>query len=361
MTSAPSPHVTIGPFRLLSMLGSGGMGEVWLGEHMTHKVNVALKIMTSDRARKPEFAERFEREVEVMARMNHPGAAMVLDMGVLEETVESFSANAPFIVMEYIEGKPLDVYCDTQRVPIAKRLEIFRKVCAAVHHAHTNLGDRDPDSFGTAHRYNKHPKLANFTKLAPGSGTWYSYFFLFYSFMFHAQLVLWMQTRRREEFKGFERNKAIRQALLCGAAWLVLAVLSGPLALFTVLIPLMMANALGQGYILTNHMLRPQMDNNHPVDNSMSVRQLRWLDPLHFHFSHHVEHHLFPKMGSDQAPKVRAWLQREMPDRYVCPSHARALVALYQTPRVYQDAHTLVDPLDRSRTVDVMALQGELR
>ena len=198
-------------------------------------------------------------------------------------------------------------------------------------------------------------------RLAPGSGTWYSYFFLFYSFMFHAQLVLWMQTRRREEFKGFERNKAIRQALLCGAAWLVLAVLSGPLALFTVLIPLMMANALGQGYILTNHMLRPQMDNNHPVDNSMSVRQLRWLDPLHFHFSHHVEHHLFPKMGSDQAPKVRAWLQREMPDRYVCPSHARALVALYQTPRVYQDAHTLVDPLDRSRTVDVMALRAELR
>lgn len=113
-----------------------------------------------------------------------------------------------------------------------------------------------------------------------------------------------MQTRRREEFKGFERNKAIRQALLCGAAW---------------------------------------------------------LDPLHFHFSHHVEHHLFPKMGSDQAPKVRAWLQREMPDRYVCPSHARALAALYRTPRVYQDAHTLVDPLDRSRTVDVMALQGELR
>jgi fatty acid desaturase len=239
--------------------------------------------------------------------------------------------------------------------------EFWRRWHNVAHHAHTNLGDRDPDSFGTAHRYNKHPKLANFTKLAPGSGTWYSYFFLFYSFMFHAQLVLWMQTRRREEFKGFERNKAIRQALLCGAAWLVLAVLSGPLALFTVLIPLMMANALGQGYILTNHMLRPQMDNNHPVDNSMSVRQLRWLDPLHFHFSHHVEHHLFPKMGSDQAPKVRAWLQREMPDRYVCPSHARALVALYQTPRVYQDAHTLVDPLDRSRTVDVMALQGELR
>ena len=107
-------------------------------------------------------------------------------------------------------------------------------------------------------------------------------------------------------------------------------------------------------------MLRPQMDNNHPVDNSMSVRAWRWIDPLHFHFSHHVEHHLFPKMGSDQAPKVRAWLQQEMPERYVCPSHVKAVAMLYKTPRVYQDANTLVDPLNRERTVDVMELQGQL-
>ncbi|MBL7250885.1 fatty acid desaturase family protein [Alloalcanivorax marinus] len=245
--------------------------------------------------------------------------------------------------------------------PLLVPPEFWRRWHNVAHHAHTNLGDQDPDSFGTEHRYRKHPKLANFTRLAPGSGTWYSYFFLFYSFVFHAQLVLWMQTRRRQEFRGFDRARAIRQSLACAAAWLLLAVVSGPLAPFTVLIPLMVANALGQGYILTNHMLRPQLDNNHPVDNSMSVRQWRWLDPLHFHFSHHVEHHLFPKLGSDQAPRVRTWLQREMPDRYVCPSHWRALVMLYRTPRVYRDAHTLIDPLRRERTVDVMALQSELR
>lgn len=134
MTSAPSPHVTIGPFRLLSMLGSGGMGEVWLGEHMTHKVNVALKIMTSDRARKPEFAERFEREVEVMARMNHPGAAMVLDMGVLEETVEPFSANAPFIVMEYIEGCTLKEAIGKLDWPLTRR--ILLDLLDTLAHAH---------------------------------------------------------------------------------------------------------------------------------------------------------------------------------------------------------------------------------
>lgn len=237
--------------------------------------------------------------------------------------------------------------------------EFWRRWHNVAHHAHTNLGDKDPDSFGTMHRYEKYPKMANFTKLAPGGGTWYSYLFLFYSFMFHGQLVLWMQTRRREEFKGFNRNKAIAQAIACMLAWLALAVISGPLAIFTVLIPMMIINVIGQSYILTNHMLRPQMDNNHPVDNSMSVRTWRWLDPLHFHFSHHVEHHLFPKMGSDQAPKVRAWLEREMPERYVAPSHFKAVKMLYQTPRVYKDAQTLVDPLNTERTVDVMALSKQ--
>ncbi|MGM0563093.1 MAG: fatty acid desaturase family protein [Pseudomonadota bacterium] len=239
--------------------------------------------------------------------------------------------------------------------------EFWRRWHNVAHHANTNLGDKDPDSFGTMKRYEKHPGLANFTKLAPGSGTWYSYLFLTYSFMFHAQLVLWMQTRRRKEFGTFNRRKAMAQAIFCGLLWVSLAVISGPLAVFTVVIPMMMINIIGQGYILTNHMLRPQMENNHPVDNSMSVRTWRWLDPLHFHFSHHVEHHLFPRMGSDQAPKVRRWLEREMPERYVCPSHFKAVVWLYRTPRVYRDPSTLVDPLDTQREVDVHQLQPQLQ
>ncbi len=229
------------------------------------------------------------------------------------------------------------------------------------HHAHTNLGDKDPDNFGTLYRYKKYPKLARFTKLAPGSGSWYSYLFLSYSFIFHGQLVLWLQAKRRDEFKRLNRRRAIIGAMTCLALWIALAVASGWLAVFTVLIPLMVANSIGQGYILTNHMLRPQMDNNHPVDNSMSLKTWWWLDRLHFRFSHHVEHHMFPKMGSDQAPKVREWLLREMPNRYACPSHAKALRLLYATPRVYEDAQTLVDPYDDSRRVDVMAMQPELR
>lgn len=238
--------------------------------------------------------------------------------------------------------------------------EFWQRWHNVAHHAHTNLGDHDPDNFGTMKRYEKYPHLARFTKLAPGSKTWYSYLFLTYSFIFHGQLVLWLQTRRRDEFKGFNRNKAITQAMVLLGCWIALAIVSGPLAIFTVIIPLMVANAIGQGYILTNHMLRPQMENNHPVDNSMSLRTTWLLDRLHFHFSHHVEHHLFPKMGSDQAPKVRAWLKREMPNRYACPSHAKAIALLYKTPRVYENPTTLVDPYDKNRRVDVMALQAEL-
>lgn len=228
------------------------------------------------------------------------------------------------------------------------------------HHGNTNQGDKDPDSFGTMVRYKKHPQLTGFLKLAPGSGTWYSYFFLTYSFIFHAQLVLWFQTRKTSAFPGFDRKRAIRQAIACGVAWLALIALSGSMALFTVLIPLVWANMVGQGYILTNHFLRPQTETNNPVDNSMSVCTPAIVDRLHFRFSHHVEHHLFPNMASSKAPRVREWLQKNLPERYVAPSHVKAIRMLYKTPRVYLTPTTLVDPKDLSATYDLVPLQDEL-
>lgn len=204
--------------------------------------------------------------------------------------------------------------------PLIVPPEFWRRWHNVVHHGNTNAGDLDPDSFGTLRRYKADPKQKKFTKLAPGSGTWYSYLFLTYSFTFHAQLVLWFQARRRKQFKGFDRRRAIRQSFACVAAWAVLAIASGPLAVFTVLIPIMAANALGQGYILTNHFLRPQTATNNPLDNSMSLRSHPLLDRLHFRFSHHVEHHFFPKMGHNMAPQVRRWLEDNYGDR-MWPCH----------------------------------------
>lgn len=245
--------------------------------------------------------------------------------------------------------------------PMVVPPEFWRRWHNVVHHAHTNQGDEDPDSFGTMRRYKANPKLKRFTLLAPGSGTWYSYLFLTYSFVFHAQLVLWFQARRRRHFRGFNRRRALVQSVMLIGAWLALAVISGHLALFTVVIPFMVANALGQGYILTNHFLRPQTGSNNPLDNSMSVKTWRWLDPLHFRFSHHIEHHFFPKMGSNKAPRVRQWLKANYPERYTCPSHWKAIRLLYATPRVYLTPTVLVDPVHPERTFDLMPLQAEIR
>lgn len=241
--------------------------------------------------------------------------------------------------------------------PLIVPPEFWRRWHNVVHHGNTNAGDVDPDSFGTLRRYKADPKQKKFTKLAPGSGTWYSYLFLAYSFTFHAQLVLWFQARRRKQFKGFDRRRAIRQSFACVAAWAVLAIASGPLAVFTVLIPIMAANALGQGYILTNHFLRPQTATNNPLDNSMSLRSHPLLDRLHFRFSHHVEHHFFPKMGHNMAPRVRRWLEDNYGDRYVAMPHGTALKLLYRTPRVYKSPTELVDPNNPERVFDLLPLQ----
>ncbi len=243
--------------------------------------------------------------------------------------------------------------------PLVVPPEFWRKWHNVVHHGNTNAGDADPDSFGTLRRYKADPKQKKFTRLAPGSGSWYSYLFLTYSFTFHAQLVLWFQARKRKQFKGFDRRRAIRQSFLCVGGWLALALVSGPLAVFTVVIPFMMANALGQGYILTNHFLRPQTATNNPLDNSMSLRSHPVLDRLHFRFSHHVEHHFFPKMASNKAPRVRAWLERNHGERYVAMPHSTALKLLYTTPRVYKSPTELVDPNRPERVVDLLPLQQQ--
>jgi fatty acid desaturase len=78
----------------------------------------------------------------------------------------------------------------------------------------------------------------------------------------------------------------------------------------------------------------------------MSVNTLPVIDRLHFNFSHHVEHHLFPNMSAKHAPRVRAWLKANEGERYVSPPHWMAFLYLYKTPRVYLDSTTLVDPDD---------------
>ncbi len=98
----------------------------------------------------------------------------------------------------------------------------------------------------------------------------------------------------------------------------------------------------------------------HPLLNSMSINAPRWIDFLHFNFSHHIEHHLFPAMNWSQTPQIRSWLKQYYGEYYVAPSHGKALYWLYKTPRIYQTPEVLVDPWHLDRTYQISSLQTKL-
>jgi serine/threonine protein kinase/tetratricopeptide (TPR) repeat protein len=123
----------IGAYRVIRELGRGGMGVVYLGmrEDDQFKRRVAIKVlkrgMDTD-----EILRRFELERQLLAALNHPGIARLYDGGQTDDGL-------PYFAMEYVEGQPIDVYCDTHRLRIGERLELFRTVCSAIHYAHQNL------------------------------------------------------------------------------------------------------------------------------------------------------------------------------------------------------------------------------
>jgi fatty acid desaturase len=129
------------------------------------------------------------------------------------------------------------------------------------------------------------------------------------------------------------------------ALWIALGAWLGAYrSLITILIPMMTANAVAISYISTNHLLRPQVDRSDVLASSMSVTTYRWLDRLHFNFSHHVEHHLLPSMNTSYAPLAREVLQRLAGARYLAPRHWQTLILLFRTPRVQDGNRALVDP-----------------
>jgi serine/threonine protein kinase len=123
------PGTVIGPYKLLELIGEGGMGAVWMAEQrepMQRKV--ALKILKAGMDTRQVLA-RFEAERQALALMDHPNIARVLDGGAT-------TGGRPYFVMELVKGTPITRYCDEHRLTPRERLELFLPVCHAIQHAH---------------------------------------------------------------------------------------------------------------------------------------------------------------------------------------------------------------------------------
>ena len=117
-----------GGYRIVRLLGEGGMGVVYLAERKALGDQVALKVLR-DAWLSPSRRERFASEQRTLAQLNHPSIARLYDAASMED-------GTPFFVMEYVEGTPLTQYCREHKCSLEERLKLFRAVCEAVQHAH---------------------------------------------------------------------------------------------------------------------------------------------------------------------------------------------------------------------------------
>jgi serine/threonine-protein kinase len=123
----------LGPYTLISQIGHGGMGSVWLARRSDGRferkaavkfVNIALAGRATE--------ERFKREGSILGRLTHPHIAELLDAGI-------FSDGQPYLILEYVDGPTIDRYCDQHKLDLEARVRLFLDVLAAVAHAHANL------------------------------------------------------------------------------------------------------------------------------------------------------------------------------------------------------------------------------
>lgn len=123
----------VGNYRLIELVGSGGMGNVYLAERDDDRFEhrVAIKLLHASH-NDDALVERFRVERQALASLDHPNIAKLLDGGETDD-------GTPYLVMEYVAGTTVDEYCDEHRLSIEERLGLFQKICAAVDFAHRNL------------------------------------------------------------------------------------------------------------------------------------------------------------------------------------------------------------------------------
>jgi serine/threonine protein kinase len=156
----------LGPWNIDEKIGEGGMGAVYRAQRADgeFKKQVAIKVVRQ-RVANQSALRRFRAERQILADVEHPNIARLIDAGTTD-------AGLPYLVMEYVDGEPVDAYCDHQRLSIEQRLRLFRKICSAVQFAHEHhVVHRDLKPSNVLITKEGTPKLLDFgiaKLLAPG-------------------------------------------------------------------------------------------------------------------------------------------------------------------------------------------------
>ncbi|HKI47597.1 MAG TPA: serine/threonine-protein kinase [Balneolales bacterium] len=125
--------IRIGPFEIDHQIGSGGMGNVYLGRRVSggFKQKVALKLIKQGMS-SGQILHRFENERSILARLQHPDIARLIDGGLTDDGM-------PWFAMEYVKGEPIDAFCSRLNLSVEERLRLFQRIAEAVQYAHRNL------------------------------------------------------------------------------------------------------------------------------------------------------------------------------------------------------------------------------
>jgi eukaryotic-like serine/threonine-protein kinase len=123
----------LGAYEILALIGSGGMGEVYRARRVDaeYEKEVAIKLLPFGRTERFDL-ERLRAERQILAKLDHPHIARLIEGGVTEEGL-------PYLIMELVEGEPIDRYCEQHKLPVRQRLRLFSDLCSAVSHAHQHL------------------------------------------------------------------------------------------------------------------------------------------------------------------------------------------------------------------------------
>jgi tetratricopeptide (TPR) repeat protein/predicted Ser/Thr protein kinase len=131
-----SALASTGRYTIVRLLGEGGMGTVYLAEQDRPRRTVALKVMRAGSSGAERLRKRFEREADLLGRLEHPGIARIYDAGVASITTPEGTATVPYFAMEYVDGLPLVEYCDRNKLGTRDRMAVLAQIADAVGLAH---------------------------------------------------------------------------------------------------------------------------------------------------------------------------------------------------------------------------------